>query len=221
MQKGVRAPVHQRNCRLCPQRTIFTSLPMAKQLPRWCPLSLPYSLASIYFPWSFLVLEIFAELKIEAAQVNSFSYILGAWVHWKDCTLEVQRKEVYVCVCEREALKATRGVKERFSPNCGCLLAPLSRGTLSPWGQDVAESQWNDSEVAQEGSQPPGRTIPVDMPDYIPTITRVGMRRERLPTPSHCNDLNSWLSRIIMWSGGGEKDESPFINVSWAWKIIF
>lgn len=216
MQKGVRALPTS-----APSRAPSASLPMAKPLPKWCPLSLPYSLASIYFPSSFLVLEMFAELKIQAAQVNSFSCILGAWVHWKDCMLEVQREEVYVCVREREALKATRGVKERFSPECDWLFAPLSRGTLSPWKQDVAGSQWNDSEVAQEGSQPPGRTVPVEVPDYIPTITRVGIRRERLPTPNHCNDLNYWLSRIIMWSGGREKEESSFKNVSWAWKIIF
>jgi len=45
----------------------------------------------------------------------------------------------------------------------------------------VAESQWNESEVAQEGSQPPGRKIPIEVPDYVPTITRVGIRRDSPP----------------------------------------
>ena len=222
MQKGVRTLVHWRNSHLCPQQSIFSITPYGQTPPQVVPTQPSLQFCFHLFPFIVSCLRDVCRAENRSFPGQQFLLYFRSLGSLKRLhAWGSERIGICMCVWEREALKATRGVKERFSPECDWLLAPLSRGTLSPWRQDVAGSQWNDSEVAQEGSQPPGRTVPVEVPDYIPTITRVGIRRERLPAPNHCNDLNCWPSRIIMWSGGGEKEESPFKNVSWAWKIIF
>ena len=182
MQKGVRAPVHQRNCRLCPQQIIFTSLPMAKQLPKVVPTQPSLQSCFHLFPLIVSCLRDICRAENRSCSGQQFLLYFRSLSSLKRLhAWGSEKRDVCMCVWERGFEGHQRSKGEIF-PKLW-LVACLSRGTLSPWGQDVAESQWNDSEVAQEGSQPPGRTIPVDMPDYIPTITRVGMRRERLPPP--------------------------------------
>lgn len=207
MQKGVRALLHWRNCHLCPQQIIFTSLPMAKQLPKVVPTQPSLQSCFHLFPLIISCLRDICGAENRSCPGQQFLLYFRSLGSLKRLHAWGSEKRG-VCMCERErGFEGHQRRKGEIFPRLWLVACSLEQGHPQSLGTGCGR-------ITVEWLRGGPRRFPASRkknPNWGARLhpnSHQGGNKKRLPTPSHCNDLNSWLSRIIMWSGGGEKNES-------------